>query len=117
MLFPPAAHAPKAPRRMAAGPERSEARMGGARGGEGFLPPLNLTLGAEERRAVVDLYPYDGAAAPAARLPFAVVHLVLELELPDLPEQVAVLLVGERRAAVLHRVLQRLDQGPVEPAD
>ena len=41
---------------------------------------------------------------------------MLALEVADLAEQVLVLLVGQRRAAVLHRVLERLDHGPVEAA-
>ena len=56
-------------------------------------------------------------AAARARLALAVVHLVMVLVLAGLAEQVDVLLVGERRAAVLHRVLQRLEDRAVQAAD
>ena len=57
-----------------------------------------------------------GPAAAHARLALAPVHLVVLLVLARLAEQVDVALVGERRAAVLHRALQRLADRAVEPA-
>src|SRR5947209_17174829 len=50
-------------------------------------------------------------------LALPVVDLVEGLELAHLAEQVAVLLVGQRRAAVLDGVLQGLDHGPVQATD
>src|SRR3954470_23523490 len=65
----------------------------------------DLALGTQERAAAVGLDPHDGAAAAAAGLALAVVDLVQGLELPDLAEQVAVLLVGERGPSVLDGLL------------
>ena len=58
---------------------------------------------------------HDLVAAARARLPLAGVHVVELLVLARAPEEVDVLLVGERRTAVLHRFLQRLHHRPVEP--
>ncbi len=59
---------------------------------------------AHVRGAAGDLQPDDRVAAAAAGLTLAVVDLVLALVVADLSEQVAVLLVGERRPAVLDRL-------------
>src|SRR5439155_12085667 len=75
----------------------------------------DLALLAVEGGAAADLLPHDRAAATTAGLALAVVDLVQALVVAHLAEHVAVLLVGQRRAPVLDRVLQRLDHGPVEP--
>src|SRR5579859_4861766 len=94
----------------------------GAAAGAGRPPAVSgqrsdLALRTQEGRTAVDLRPDDRAAAAAAGLAFAVVHVVPALEVADLAEQVAILLIGQRRATVLDRILQRLDHGPVKTAD
>src|SRR5271157_2560289 len=63
---------------------------------------LNLAGFAEEGRAPAGLDPDDGVAATPAGLALAVVDLVRALEVTELAEQVAVLLVGQRGAPVLY---------------
>ncbi len=77
----------------------------------------DLTCLAEERRTVREAGPVHDATTARAGLAFAVVHLVVMLVLARAAEEVDVLLVGERRTAVLHRVLQRLEDGAVQPPD
>ena len=65
----------------------------------GCLQPawgLNLAVFAEEGRAPARLDPDDGVAATPAGLALAVVDLARALEVAELAEQVAVLLVGQR---------------------
>src|SRR6185436_5582090 len=77
----------------------------------------HLTGRAGEGRPAPDALTRDRLTAAAAGLALTGVHLVVELELARLAEQVDVLLVRERGPAVLHRILQRLDHRAVEPAD
>src|SRR5688500_5164902 len=71
----------------------------------------DLALLAQEVRATAVLDAGDLVPAPPAPLAGAVVDHVLRRELAHLAEQVAVLLVGQRRAAVLDRLLQDLAHG------
>src|SRR5436190_8944058 len=73
------------------------------------------------RRAVIggatgEALPHDEVTAPWARPALARVDVVELLELAGPAEEVDILLVGERRAAVLHRFLERLHHRPVQPA-
>src|SRR5438046_1856577 len=74
----------------------------------------DLALGAEERGAALPLDADDRAPAAPARLTFVVVHLMVVLEAADHAEEVTVLLVGERRTAMLDGLVQRLDDRPLE---
>src|SRR6478609_9588325 len=74
----------------------------------------DLAVRAEERRPAGVLLAHDGAAAAQAGLAVAGVHLVVLLVPALLAEQVHVLLVGERRPAVLDAVLEHLDHGAVQ---
>src|ERR1700722_18101064 len=76
----------------------------------------HLAVLAEEGRAPARLHPHNGVATAAAGLALPVVDLVRALEVAELAEEVAVLLVGQGGAPVLDGVGQRLDNGPVEPA-
>src|SRR5215510_11047937 len=77
----------------------------------------NLAGLTEERGPAADTLADDRLAAATARLAFPGVDLVVQLVFPRLAVEVDVLLVGERRPAVLHRLLERLDHRPVEPTD
>ena len=76
----------------------------------------DLAGGAVERRAAAPLGALQRGPAPQARPALPGVHLVLVLVAAGFAVEVHVLLVREGRAAVLHRVLERLHQGAVEPA-
>src|SRR5438270_3942057 len=78
--------------------------------------PSDLALRTEKTGPAVGLDPHDRAAATAAGLTLPVVDLVQGLEVPDLAEEVAVLLIGQRRTPVLDGLLQGLDHRPVETA-
>src|SRR5205823_14735893 len=77
----------------------------------------DLAARAVVRRAAAPLDLFDDVPAPAARLAVAPVDLVLGLVLPDVAVEIAVLLVGQRRAAHLDRLLQDLAHGAVQPTD
>src|SRR5437764_5600468 len=80
-------------------------------------PASNLARLAEERGPPADSLTDDRLATAPARLALAGIHLVVQLVLARLPVEIDILLVGERRAAVLHRFLQCLDHRAIEPSD
>src|SRR4051794_36153205 len=98
--------------RGVAGPSRacSKCRQCGGRAAKS-----DLTVRAVEGRSVPVLLPHDGRPAAAARLSFAVVRLVQQLELAGPAVEVDVLLVAQRRPPVLHRLVQHLDDGSMQP--
>ena len=76
----------------------------------------DLTRRAEEGGTARHALAHDDVTTARARLAFPRVDVVELLVLAGTSEEVDVLLVGERRAPVLHRVLQRLHHRPVEAA-
>src|SRR5580704_17460601 len=82
-----------------------------------YTEASDLAAGAEETAPPIGLDPHDGAPAARARRAFPVIDIVEPLERTDVAEDVSVLLVRQRRSAVLDGVLQGFDYCPVQPAD
>src|SRR5205823_13608408 len=77
----------------------------------------HLAVRTEERRARSELLTHDERTAATAGETLPVVDLMQQLVLARPPVQVDVLLIAECRATMLHRFVQHLDDGAVEPAD